>query len=119
MRLSDSSGGLEGQRHIGRSPHRSKYLGEEPIYVRLSGAEGEELTAALALCMGVFDPIQSPTPPIRSLYTKAIAQKAQEAHKVNQGVAWASLAVPDGVDVLAAEGDREMVLWRLSRHGVS
>jgi hypothetical protein len=39
---------------------------------------------------------------------------------VNQGVAWASLAVPDGRDVLAAareEGDREMVLWRPSRHG--
>jgi hypothetical protein len=33
----------------------------------LSGAEGEELTAALALCMGVFDLIQPPTPPIRSL----------------------------------------------------
>ena len=42
----------------------------------LSGAEGEELSAALALCMGVFDPIQPPTPPIRSLYTEVIAQEA-------------------------------------------
>jgi hypothetical protein len=43
--------------------------------VWLSGAEGEELSAALALCMGGIDPIQPPTP-MRSLYTKAIAQKA-------------------------------------------
>ena len=54
-------------RHTGCSPYRSKYLGEEPSDVRLSGAEGGELTAALALCMGVFDMMQPPTPPIRSL----------------------------------------------------
>jgi hypothetical protein len=42
----------------------------------LSGAEGEKLSAALALCMGGIDLVQPPTPPIRSLYTKAIAQKA-------------------------------------------
>jgi hypothetical protein len=44
--------------------------------VWLSGAKGGEPTTTLALCKGVFDLIQSPTPPIRSLYTKAIAQKA-------------------------------------------
>ena len=38
------------------------------------GAEGGELTATLASRRSVFDLIQLPTPPIRSLYTKAIAQ---------------------------------------------
>ena len=80
--------------------------------MRLSGAEGGEPTATLALCMGGIDLIQPPTPPIRSLFTKAIAQKAQEAQEVDQGVAWASLAVPDGGGVLEEEGDRDMVLWR-------
>src|SRR5215218_10788160 len=47
-------------RHTGRSPHRSKYLSEEPFYVRLSGAEGEELTATLALRRGVFGLLQPP-----------------------------------------------------------
>ena len=42
----------------------------------LSGAEGEELTAALALGMGVFGLIQ-PTNPVRGLFTEIIAQKAQ------------------------------------------
>jgi hypothetical protein len=42
----------------------------------LSRAEGGEPTATLALCMGGIDLIQSPTPPIRSLFTKAIAQEA-------------------------------------------
>ena len=57
--------------------HRSRegFVGR-PLYVQLSGAEGEELTAALALCMGGIDLMQPPTPPIRSLYTKAIAQEA-------------------------------------------
>jgi hypothetical protein len=41
----------------------------------LSGAEGEELTAALASRRGVFDLIQ-PTSPIRSVYTEVTAQKA-------------------------------------------
>jgi hypothetical protein len=62
-------------RHTGFSPNRSKDLGEEPVYVWLSGAEGEEPTATLALCMGVLILIQPPTP-VRSLFTKAIAQKA-------------------------------------------
>jgi len=43
--------------------------------VWLSGAEAEELTAALALCMGGFDLMQSPTP-VRGFYTEVIAQKA-------------------------------------------
>ena len=55
----------------------------------LSGAEGEELTATLALCRGVFDPIQSPTP-VRGFYTQVTAQDAQEAQEVDQGAAWAS-----------------------------
>jgi hypothetical protein len=41
----------------------------------LSGAEGGELTATLASRRDVFSLIQ-PTNPVRSLYTKAIAQKA-------------------------------------------
>jgi len=32
--------------------------------------------------------------PVRSLYTQVTAQKAYKAQEVNQGVAWASLAVP-------------------------
>jgi len=44
----------------------------------LSGAEGEEPTATLALCMGGFDLIEPPTP-VRSLFTEIIAQKAYEA----------------------------------------
>jgi hypothetical protein len=36
-------------RHIGFSPHRGKYLGEEPIYVLLSGAEEGSLLLLL-LC---------------------------------------------------------------------
>ena len=48
--------------------------------MRLSGAEGEELTPALALYMGVFDPIQSPIP-VQGFYPKAIAQKAYEAQE--------------------------------------
>jgi hypothetical protein len=69
--------------------------------------------------MGVFGLIQSPTP-VRSLHTEVIAQKAYKAQEVKEGVAWASLAVPDGGGVLEAErekGDRDMVLWRYSRHG--
>jgi hypothetical protein len=57
--------------------------------VWLSGAEGGEPIATLALCMGGIDLIQPPTS-VRSLYTKAIAQKAKEAQEVDQGVAWAS-----------------------------
>jgi hypothetical protein len=44
----------------------------------LSGAQGGELTATLALYMGVFDPIQSPTR-VQGFYPKAIAQKAYKA----------------------------------------
>jgi hypothetical protein len=62
-------------RHIGCSPHRSKYLGEEPFYVRLSGADGGVPTAALALGVVVLGLIQ-PTNPVRGLYTEVIAQKA-------------------------------------------
>ena len=81
-------------RHIGSSPHRSKYLGEEPFYVRLSGAEGEELTAALALCMGGIDLMQPTTPPIRSLYTKAIAQKRKKRRKCSLWVPMSPIGYP-------------------------
>jgi hypothetical protein len=47
----------------------------------LSGAEGGEPTATLALSMGVFDLIQPPTPPIRSLYPEVIAQKRKKRRK--------------------------------------
>jgi len=43
--------------------------------VWLSGVEGGEPIATLALCMGVFDPIQSPTP-VQGFYTEITAQKA-------------------------------------------
>jgi hypothetical protein len=75
-RFLDSGDDLQDPRHTGFSPHSRVGLVEEPFCVRLSGAEGGEPTATLALCMGVFDLIQPPTPPIRSLFTKAIAQKA-------------------------------------------
>jgi hypothetical protein len=74
-RFSDSRDDLPGPRHTGFSPHRSKDLGEEPVYVRLSGAEGGEPSATLALCRGVFDLIQPPTS-VRGLYTEVIAQEA-------------------------------------------
>jgi len=79
----------------------------------LSGAEGEELTAALPLCMSGIDLMQPPTPPIRSLYTEVTAQKAYKAKEVNQGVEQTPSVITSGVGVLAAEreeGDREMVL---------
>jgi hypothetical protein len=43
--------------------------------VWLSGAEGGEPTATLALCMGVLVLIQSPTP-VRGFYSEVIAQEA-------------------------------------------
>jgi hypothetical protein len=48
-------------------------------------------------------------------------EKAYKAQEVNQGVEQTPSVIPSGVGVLAAEreeGDREMVLWRPSRHGV-
>jgi hypothetical protein len=74
-RLSDSGGDLQDSPHTGFSPHSGSGLSKSSV-MPLSGAEGGELTAALALCMGGIDPIQPPTPPIRSLFTKAIAQEA-------------------------------------------
>jgi hypothetical protein len=74
-RLSDSGEDLQDPRHTGFSPHSRKYLSEEPFYMRLSGAEGGESFAALALCMGVFDLIKSPTL-VRGFYTEVSAQKA-------------------------------------------
>jgi hypothetical protein len=63
-------------RHIGCPLHRGREgLVEGAPYVWLSGAEGEEPTAALALCMGGIDLIQ-PTNPVRGLYTEVIAQEA-------------------------------------------
>ena len=73
---SDSGDDLQDPRHIGCPLHRHREgFVQEPVYVQLSGAEGGEFTAALALCMGVFDPIQSLTP-VRGFYTEIIAQKA-------------------------------------------
>jgi hypothetical protein len=51
---------------------------EEPFCVRLSGAEGGELTATLAYSRP------------KSSHCEVIAQKAYKAQEVNQGVAWAS-----------------------------
>ena len=64
-------------RHTGFSPHRSKYLGEEPVYVRLSGEEGGEPTATVALSMGVFDLIQPPTP-ISEVFTLRVLRKKRK-----------------------------------------
>src|SRR5215204_3532539 len=58
-------------RHIGCSPHSREGFVEELVYVRLSGAKGGEPTATLALCMGVFDLMQPPTP-VRSLQTRSV-----------------------------------------------
>jgi hypothetical protein len=76
-RLSDSGGDLQDTpAHKGFSPHSSREgFVEEPFCVRLSGAEGGKPIATLALSMGVFDPIQPPTP-IRGVYTEVFAQKA-------------------------------------------
>jgi hypothetical protein len=73
-RFLDSGDDLQDPRHTGFSPHSSRDLLKSSV-MPLSGAEGGEPIATLALCMGVFDPIQSPTP-VRGLYTEVIAQKA-------------------------------------------
>jgi hypothetical protein len=74
-RYSDSGGDLQdSQPHKGFSPHSSRGLSKSSV-IPLSGVEGEELSAALALCMGGIDLMQPPTP-VQGLYTKAIAQKA-------------------------------------------
>jgi hypothetical protein len=49
-------------RHIVCSPYRSKYLGEDPIYVRLSGAE--EGSLLLLLLWGWLSLACSGHPPI-------------------------------------------------------
>ena len=68
----------------------------------LSGAEGEELSAALALCMVGIALIQPPTPPIRSLFTEIIAQKA---YKAQEGASVAFLNWRFGLT--------RMPLWRI------
>jgi hypothetical protein len=50
-------------------------------YLWLSGAEGEELTATLALRRGGIDLMQPPTPPIRSLYTRSLRKKRKKRSK--------------------------------------
>jgi hypothetical protein len=62
-RFLDSGDDLQGTRHTGFSPHKSKDLGEEPFYVRLSRAGEGSLMLLL------------PTS-VRGLYTEVIAQKA-------------------------------------------
>ena len=59
----------------------------------LSGAQGEELTATLALCMGVFDPIQPPTS-VRGIYTRSLRKKRKKRRKeirASHGPRWRSL----------------------------
>jgi hypothetical protein len=50
-RFSACGDDLQDPRHTGFSPHRSKYLGEQPFYMRLSGA-GEGSLLLLLLCAG-------------------------------------------------------------------
>jgi hypothetical protein len=65
-RYSDSGGDLQDpQPHKGFSPHSSRGLSKSSV-TPLSGAEGGELTATLALCMGVFDLIQLPADILQS-----------------------------------------------------
>src|SRR5919107_971885 len=60
-RFLDSGDDLQDPRHTGCPLYRSREgLVGGPIYVWLSGAEGEELSAALALCMGGIDLMQPP-----------------------------------------------------------
>ncbi len=61
-------------RHIGCSPHRSKYLGEDPFYVRLSGAEKGSLL--LLLLCGLLSLACSSHPPISNNLQAEVAQKA-------------------------------------------
>jgi hypothetical protein len=49
--------------------------------VWLSGAEGGEPTATLALRVVVLGLIQPPTPPIRSLYTRSLRKKRKKRRK--------------------------------------
>jgi hypothetical protein len=58
----------------GFSPHRSKYLGEEPIYVRLSGAEEGSLVLLL-LCRWLSLACAG-HPPISNYPQAVVAQKA-------------------------------------------
>jgi hypothetical protein len=51
----------------------------------LSGAEGGESFAALALCMGVFDLIQPPTT-VRGLHTRSLRKKRDKRKKESQRV---------------------------------
>jgi hypothetical protein len=44
-------------------------------------SRGGKPTATLALSMGVFDPIQPSTPPIRSLYTRSLRKKRIKRRK--------------------------------------
>jgi hypothetical protein len=97
------------RRHIGCSSHHSKYLGEDPFYVRLSGA-GEGSLLLLLLCRWLSLACSSQLFPSEVFTLEVTAQKAQEAQEVDQGVEQTSSIIPSGVDVLAAEreeGDRE------------
>ena len=90
-RYSDSGGDLQdSQPHKGFSSYSREGFVEALRYAVKWSREGSLL-------------LLLPTP-VRSLYTQVTAQKAYKAQEVNQGVAWASLAVPDGVDVLAEGG---------------
>ena len=71
---SDSDVNLQDPPHTGFSPHSSNGWSKSSV-MPLSGAEGGELTATLALCMGGIDLMQPPTP-VRGFYTEVIAQEA-------------------------------------------
>jgi hypothetical protein len=62
------------RRHIGCSSHHSKYLGEDPFYVRLSGA-GEGSLLLLLLCRWLSLACSS-HPPISNNPQAEVAQKA-------------------------------------------
>ena len=49
--------------------------------------------------------------PVRSLYTQVTAQKAYKAQEVDQGVEQTPSAIPNGVDVLAAEREEGIGRW--------
>jgi hypothetical protein len=60
----------------------------------LSGAEGGEPIATLALCMGVFDLIQ-PTNPVRGLYTRSLRKKRKKRRKCSLGDPMSLIGHPD------------------------
>jgi hypothetical protein len=80
-RFSDSGNDLQDPRHTRVSLPIVVGFVEEPVYVWLSGAKGEELTAALALCMGGIDLMQPPAPQSEVFTPRPLRKKRKKRRK--------------------------------------